>query len=105
VLPQWNAPLKLMFVVGMSNGSVMARPRILNADDSPLVEGESTQIAGAEDAEGLIFGFGFMPVVFMNPGQHFFQLLFDEREAVKYPFTVSHGPVRTFSPSASPSPS
>jgi hypothetical protein len=104
VVPTWPASIRLLFMVGMSNGSAMAAANIINPDKSILASIDSLEIVEVPgDVEGVHRGFGFMPLTFEQQGQHFFQLLFDGVEAFNQPFTVSHGQIPTYSPSASPS--
>jgi len=110
VLPDWPAAIRILFMVGMSNGSTVAVAQVVNPDGSILSASEPVRIAAAEgNASGLHFGFGFVPLIFTQQGKHFLRVLFDDTEVFKHPFAVSQGAIPTqsisASPSASPSPS
>jgi hypothetical protein len=105
VLAKPGLSIKLMFLAGMSNGSGVAVAKILKPNNETLYEAPPQEVTGVPDIDGIHFGFGFLPVVFSEPGEYFFQLLFDGIEAAKYPFLVSFGLVPSYSPSASASPS
>src|SRR5438876_7682272 len=96
VLPTWPTAIRLVFMVGMSNGSAMAIANIINPDESVLISSGPVKIVEAlGDVEGVHYGFGFINLTFEQQGKHFFQLLFDDVEAFKHPFAVSHGPIPT----------
>jgi hypothetical protein len=90
-ISQWGQPLIIMFLLGThgGKGKSLLQARVMNPDGTELIASEPTEMTpNADDSLNTNVGFGFMPISFLQEGNHEFHLSINGNEVYQQSFLV-----------------